>query len=183
MPNKVDPFLPSGYEVPEKPSNYMRFEKGENRFRILSSPIIGWERWEDIEGGRKPIRIPLNEDHTADYEWKHFWAMVVWNYKAKAVQILEITQATIQKPIKTAARNPKWGDPKGVDGYDWVVTRTGDGMDTEYQTQSDPKEKLDAGIMQMYKDMEIDLEALYRGDDPFEKKEEDLAQDAVEAGL
>jgi len=180
MSNKNE-FLPSDYSVPEKPSNYMRFEKGENRFRILSSPILGWERWEDVEGGRKPVRIPLNENHTADYEWKHFWAMVVWNYKAKAVQILEVTQSTIQKWIRANVKNVKWGDPKGVDGYDFVVTRTGDGLDTEYQIQSDPKEKLDAGIMQMYKDMDINLGALFDGEDPFAEK--DLASEAIGAGL
>jgi hypothetical protein len=30
-----------------------------------------------------------------------------------------------------------------------------------------PKEKLDPGITQLYKDMNINLEALFTGDDPF----------------
>ena len=38
-----DQFLPTSYEVPNKPGNYMKFADGENRFRVLASPILGWE--------------------------------------------------------------------------------------------------------------------------------------------
>ena len=37
----MDNFLPIDYEVPEKAGNYMKFEDGINRFRILQKPIFG----------------------------------------------------------------------------------------------------------------------------------------------
>ena len=50
--------LPENYEVPESAGNYMKFEEGENTFRIVSNVIVGWEYWiEDAEGNRKPIRV------------------------------------------------------------------------------------------------------------------------------
>ena len=150
----------------------MKFEKGDNKFRVLGSAIIGWEWWEDKEdGGRKPIRVRMDQDKPNDPDVKHFWAFPVWNYQDERFQILEITQKGIQKSLKTLAQNPKWGDPKE---YDIIVTRTGDGMDTEYQTVPDPKEKLNPNI----KIISINLEALYDGEDPFAEVDiEDIPMD------
>lgn len=173
MSNK-DEFLPSDYEIPDSSTGYMKFEEGENRFRVLSSAIIGWESWvKDKEGNRRPKRWRMEEQIPAEEigdDPKHFWAFVVWNYKTERVQILEITQKGIMRSIKALTKNEKWGDPKN---YDIVVTRTGKTMqDTEYQVTPDPKEDLDKGIKKFYEDLEIDLEALYRGEDPFTKEGE-----------
>ena len=47
MDNVNNGFLPSGYK---EVSNYMKFVDGENRFRILSPAIVGWEYWnEDVD--------------------------------------------------------------------------------------------------------------------------------------
>lgn len=157
-------FLPQDYEVPTKSNGFMKFEKGANTFRILSSPIIGWEYWiEDSEGKRKPVRTRMNEEHPE--ESKHFWAMCVWNYKAKCVQILEITQAGIQKSIKALIDNPKWGKPFD---YDISVTRQGDKLETEYSVMPEPKEELSQEIKAAYTKAKINLEALYEGGNPFD---------------
>ena len=42
---------------------------------------------------------------------------------------------------------------------------------TEYQVTVNPKAPLDAGITKLYQDMQIDLEALFRGEDPFKQAE------------
>src|SRR3989304_1467359 len=128
-------FIPEGYSVKSGDSNYMKFEKGENRFRILEKPIIGYEIWID----KKPLRFRLNEaiphekaDKAASQVEdgrafvKEFWAMPVWDYKTESVRILEITQKRILKAIETLARNAKWGSPLG---YDLVVTRSGEKQD------------------------------------------------------
>src|SRR5690606_20654859 len=89
-------FLPEGYEAPQGTGNYMKLQSGENKFRILSKPIIGWLDWKD----NKPYRFRIKErpeKPMGDKPVRHFWAFIVWNYNAEAVQILEITQATIQK--------------------------------------------------------------------------------------
>src|SRR3990167_8970995 len=112
--------LPEGYEVPQKKGNYYKFVEGDNRFRILASPILGYEYWVD----NKPVRVrmgeklPLPEAEGA----KHFWAMPVWNYEESRVQILEITQKGIKKSIAALSRDEDWGTPLE---YDIAVTRTG----------------------------------------------------------
>lgn len=165
----MDEFLPKDYEVPRKSMNYMRLEEGENRFRVLDAPILGWIWWvTGNDGSRKPIRIPSDQKapETVDKdEIKHFWAMPIWNYGEEKIQILELAQKSIQKAIKNLADDPDWGNPTG---YDLVISKSGQKLDTEYQVSPKPAKKLDPGILQLYADMHIDLTALYRGEDPFE---------------
>ena len=173
-------FLPPDYEVPSSRENYMRFEEGDNKFRILCSPIIGWEAWvSDEQGGRKPIRQPMDKPFSVDQvdapeDIKHFWAMVVYNYNLKKIQILEITQKGIQKSIKALARDEDWGTPLN---YDLVVVREGKDKSTTYSLNPKPAKKIDPGIARLYKNMQIDLYALYEGKDPFANKEENISVD------
>ncbi len=174
----MDSFLPNNYEVPQGPSNYMKFEIGANRFRALRSPIVGWEGWKD----KKPIRRRMTESFIADEvddveRIKHFWAMVVWNYKARRVQILEITQKGIQRTIKALIKDEEWGSPLE---YDITVSREGEGMDTEYQVVPMPPKPLTKDITDAYNEMSINLDALYTGEDPFAKKGVELTDEEME---
>src|SRR3990167_2619164 len=134
-------FLPDGYK---ETGNYMKLQEGENKFRILSSAIVGWEYWnEDKDGNRKPIRKHMDEDLIMSEiqepdKVKKFWAFIVWNYKDESIQILELTQNGIKKDLQALINNKKWGSP--IDTYDLVVTKTGTGLATKYTTQADPKE-------------------------------------------
>lgn len=174
----MNTFLPAGYEIPEV-SNYMKFENGENRFRALSSAITGFEYWVTDPGTNKraPKRVRPNEPipveelelnpKTGEPEFpKHFWAFVVWNYKAKKIQILEITQKGIQKHLKNLAGDEDWGSPLG---YDVVVKRSGEGLETEYEVIPKPAKPVEDGILEELSKTHVDLEALYQGKDPFKK--------------
>lgn len=162
----------------EKPSRYMKWEQGANKFRPLSSMITGWEGWRTYpDGSKKPVRFRVTDKIPTDAvdnidEIKPFYAFPVWNYKHEMVQILQITQKGIQKSIKALARNSDWGSPVGVDGYDITVIREGEGKETEYSVSPSPHKKLDPAVVEEYEAMTINLEALYSGDDPFK---EDLA--------
>ena|SRR3990167_2389310 len=164
-------FLPEDYKAPDS-SNYLKFKDGENTIRVLSSAIIGYEYWTE---NNKPVRsrepfqgIPEDirrEKDGTPTRIKHFWAFVVWNYEAEKVQIAEITQSTIRKDIKALVDNKKWGDPKG---YDITITRTGEGLDTDYAVMPNPHSSLDPVIKAAYEQREINLEALYENGDPFQ---------------
>lgn len=154
-------FLPKDYEAPKSASNYMKFEQGANKFRVLSNAVTGYVYWKEVEGKRTPTRVHEfdevpNEDRG---EMKHFWAFTVWNYATSSVQILEITQATIRNTIQVLVGDGDWGDPKK---YDLTVTRTGEGLETEYSVVPNPPKKLEADT-----DVEVNLEALFDGSDPF----------------
>jgi len=175
-------FLPKDYTRPVE-SNYMKFEKGTNKFRILDSAIVGYEWWEDVDSGRKSFRTRTFKEAVkkGTEPIKHFWAFPVWNYQANKVQILEVTQKTIMKGIEVYTQDEDWGDPKD---YDITVNREGDGMDTDYTVKVSPKSEIGKELVSEYKEMSIQLEALYAGADPFkitEEESEDLAEDAVQA--
>lgn len=168
-------FLPDTYKIPVAEGGYYRFQQGENKFRIMSSPILGYEYWTEEDGKRKPNRLRMEQQFSSEdiapasvEDVKHFWAMVVWNYDAKRLQILEITQKSIMKAIRALTKSEDWGDPKGTKGYDILITREGEGMETEYSTQPGKPKELDKAIVKAYKEANIKLEALFDNEDPFE---------------
>ncbi len=139
MENKNNGFLPDGYKAPE--GAYYKLKDGENTFRILSSAVTGYEYWNKEN---KPIRsstpfqstpadIKLDDKGKAT-SIKHFWIFVVTN-EDNQIQIMEITQKSIQSAIRSLVENPKWGDPKG---YDITINKAGNGLSTEFSVMPNP---------------------------------------------
>jgi len=171
-------FLPKNedgteYEVPVE-GNYMRFEQGDNKFRILSDAVIGWEGW--VEEGGKPVpkrfvmdEKPIDLREFDNQRINHFWAFVVWNYQAKRVQILQITQKGIMKSVETLTKDEDWGSPLE---YDIVINRDGEGLKTKYETNPKPKKELGLSEEDVFRSNSIELEKLFEGKNPFGDDEE-----------
>lgn len=162
--------LPQNYELPKSTSSgYMKLQDGENRFRVLSEAIVGWEDWQD----KKPLRFQLHEKPLKPIDdkkpVKHFWAFIVWNVLEEKIQILQITQKSIQKKIEELLKDEDWGSPLH---YDIKISRKGEGIDTEYNINPAPHKPLSNEILQAFKDKPINLEALFYGLDPFNMGEE-----------
>lgn len=173
-------FLPPGYQPPKSKTNYLnKFPQGETKFRILSNPIMGYVGWKD----KKPIRrrtieemkdivfdkSMYNQTGAPDY----FWAMVIWNYNESCVQILELTKLSIMTKITELANDPDWSSPVG---YDIKVTRSGEGKKTIYSTNPMPHKDLTEEIKKVVKENPTDLEALFKGENPFQSSS-DLMDD------
>jgi len=189
----MNDFLPQGYKTPEVPSNYMDLEVGQNAFRILSSAIVGYEWWVDTgEGRSKPKRVrtadevPTEVKNATDIQAKarHFWAFTVYNYNTKTIQVLELTQQTIMRAIEAFVDNAKWGDPKK---YDIIIEKVKTGSrdrDVEYNVIPEPPTQLDAGIVELAKNIPVNLKVLYKGEDPFaDTDEENLSKDKANGHL
>lgn len=166
-------FLPEGYKTPDSGGNYMKFDQGDNEFRILSKTLVGWEYWNlenkpvRIEGVAKPAVDPalIKVDAQGNQHLKHFWAFVVYNYKAKAIQILQINQNKIQKDLESYIVNPKWGNPFL---YDFNVKKSGEKLQTKYQIIATPPAPVTDEVKAAYKEKSpINLKALLTGGDPF----------------
>ena len=157
-------FLPPSYEAPRSASGYMKLEDGENRIRILTAPILGWEDWKE----KKPLRYRFDDKPDkpidATKPIKHFWAFVVWNYKTQLIQVLEITQASIRKRIQALCEDDEWGMPYS---YDIKIVKSGEAVDTEYSVNPTPHKQVDPAIIIAFKDKAINLEALFENGDPF----------------
>lgn len=177
-------FTPKGFEQASV-GNYMsKFQDGQNRIRILTEPVTGYLYWLDANGnivprnemagkGGKPMRAKEYDDFTVEQRsaMKGFAAMVVWNYQAKKIQILEVKQVGILNSLEALALSKSWGD---VTTFDIIITRTKTGpnpTDVEYSVMPEPKEELSKEILSEYENSNINLEALFKGEDPFGKQE------------
>lgn len=149
-------FLPGDYSVPRPTSRTMKLEQGDNKFRILDKPFLGYVEWVEVQvdgqDARRPIRRAFTDELTADQyaNSKHFWMMPVWNYKAKAVQILEITQRTILSTLEDYSKNPDWGSPLE---FDMNIKREGEKLETKYTVTPSPKKELPADVADMWKNL------------------------------
>lgn len=151
-------FLPADYKVPSGGGGgYMKLQQGDNKFRILSSLVMGYEAWTT---NKKCIRKKDKLSKTwADYssllqkrdgvqvEPKHFWAFFVWNRTDKAIQLLTITQTTIMKALESLALDEDWGDPSK---YDIKINRSGEGMETAYTINPSPQRDLDDDVAELF---------------------------------
>lgn len=173
-------------EIPKATGNYLKFEQGANKFRILSEPIMGWEYWTAPVGKEKgkPVRskerpnvIPLDADLKNGWNPKYFWAFVVWNLDAKKIQILEITQTTILSPLQQLIQNEDWGDPRN---YSITINRKGEGLESEYNVVPSPSKPTPAEIVKQFNDTSIRLELMFEGKDPFDATAQVSATETVE---
>jgi hypothetical protein len=157
-------FIDDSYEAPIVGGNYAKLQDGNNKFRILSKPILGWVAW--VNG--KPVRYTYKNKPEGTFDQgkpaRHFWAMIVWNYQEKAVQVLEITQYMIQQAILSLSRSDDWGN---VYEYDIVITKTGKEKNTKYTIQPAKPKPLEEDIKKSALDKPIYLDAMFTGADPF----------------
>ena len=166
-------YFPTNYTIPKSSGNgkYTKFEQGKTKFRILSAPLIGFEYWNTDS---KPVRalekfetIPLDAklDNEGKFKQRHFWAMKVYNYNTKQVEVLEITQKTIQNTILEYAQNEDFGDPRD---YDITVSRKGEAIETEYSTIASPPKEAGDEVKEADAQTPVNLSALLIGDNPFD---------------
>lgn len=179
-------FLDPDYKPDSSESLYMKWEQGANRFRLLEKPVIGREWWVHEDGtvvvkgekpmkGNKPVRLPKSKKHLLFREMtveefenaKEFWAMQVWNYKTKRIEVLSINQSGIIRTLTNLAFDKEWGSPLG---YDVTVTRDGEGLETSYETVPMPPKELAPEVKEALSESIIRTEALLEGGDPFKQQ-------------
>ena len=159
--------MPKGYDKLIPSTNYIKLPKlseGEHRFRIVQPPIAGWLDWKD----KKPLQFPVDKKplHSVDPEKpiKAFWALYVWDYASEDLYIMEITQSSLLKTLRTIGEDEEWGD---FANYDIKITKKGSGKDTKYTLNPVPHKPLGAHIKDALKENPVNLSALYHGGDPW----------------
>ncbi len=162
-------FLPHDYEAPRTAGSYMKIQDGENRIRILSSPVLGWEEWVD----RRPVRYRYEDKPDSWYDparpGKHFWAFIVWNYAEERIQILQVTQASVRRDLEKLSKDSDWGAPFF---YDVKIHRSGKDLKTKYQVTPLPRKPVADHVVEAFNENRCNLDALFSGDDPYGPWEE-----------
>lgn len=161
--------IPKNVEIPKSSGQFVKLQEGKNKFRVLSDVITGWEGWKDRKPFRhegdtcliKPEQVDINQFGNPNINY--FWAMTVWNYSEKKVQVLEITQKAIMGVLYELEQSEEWGDIKN---YDIQITKEKKGDKTNYTTVGIPPKPLTAEIMDAFAKTEIDLKKLFKGEYP-----------------
>lgn len=143
-----------------KKNQYTKLKEGKNTLRLFNH-ISGWEYWTDEDGKRTPHRSKdiLGVPNSFRPDAKSFKAFVVYNYEEGVTQVLSLTQRTIIEPLTELYWDEDWGD---LSEYDIVITRKGEGLETEYMVTPKPKSEF------KHKLEPVKLEALYKNEDPFD---------------
>lgn len=163
-------WLPAGYKVPKPVSDYLKLVDGANKFRIMSAPLMGYEYW---NGQGKPVRsaeafeeipadIRLDQKTGEPEKIKHFWAFIVWSYEAKRLQVLEITQYSIQQQVQAYVSNPDWGSPTD---YDLTISRSKESGFVKYNVQTSPPKPAPVEALKAMETSKIDLKKLLEGEE------------------
>ena len=128
--------LPASYDIPSSSNSlFIRLAKGDNQFRILDTPVTGYVWFEETMDGLKPKRCRETADiPTGTEKPKHFWFVPV--AMDGEIKLMEITQKTVLNELTILDRSPIWGN---LSGYEVIVARTGDGLDTKYSVTPCPK--------------------------------------------
>lgn len=158
-------FLPQDYEAPGQTNFFMKLQDGENKIRILSQPILGWEDWEN----KKPFRFKYYEKPERSIDArkpiKHFWSFIVWNYNEGQIQILHVTQASIRKALQALCNDKDWGAPYF---YDIKITKSGKDMETKYNMVPLSHKPVSNEIIEAFNDRKCCLDAMFDNMDPFD---------------
>lgn len=157
-------FLPEDYKAPVTAGGYMSLQNGENKIRVLSQPIVGWEDWIDNKPMRYTMDLRPEKSYDSKKPFRHFWAFIVWNYREEKVQILQITSSAIRKTIQDLCDNEDWGAPYF---YDIVIKKEGEQINTKYSATPIPPKPISEHVKQAFYEKPIYLEALFNGEDPF----------------
>lgn len=148
--------------------NYTKIGEGDTvRLRILSEALTGYVYWTNEN---KPVRASDRFAATPNIregdKQKHFWAVKVFNYNTKQIEIWEITQVSIRDLLWSYLKDEDYGDLRN---FDLKISRSGKALDTKYTVIAGAVKAADAAILTESEAHPVDLTALYRSKNPFGK--------------
>lgn len=148
-------FLPTDYTAPIKQSNYYKLQDGDNKIRIMSPAIVGYQDRED----RKPINTPDRRPSIdVSKPAKHFRAFIVYDYASKSFKCWQVTQGSIREQIENYNTDEDFGNPLG---YDLKIKKTGKDLETKYSVTPWKVVDVDKEVQAKFARLEYDLNNLF----------------------
>ena len=170
--------------------NPSKLESGGNvRFALLENePLCFYEAWgESADGKLKPFRFTdspsdddidiemgseftrrMNRDGTAPEASKFAIAVPVFNHESQKVEIFSATQKGIIKEFDKISQMEDYSD---LLAWDFVLSREGTGLKTEYSLRAVPRKKGTSPLIEATyaesKDSGFDIKELMTGGNPF----------------
>jgi hypothetical protein len=165
-------FFPEGYTPSQGGgTDYTKLPEGTTRLRVVyEQMLMGWSYWDT---NNKCHRFPFDKKPTSTpgikdgEKLKELYALGVYNYDTKRLEVWEITQATIKQQLFDYWHNEEYGK---FTGYGLSIKRTGSGLKTEYGVVAGVPKPLPAEIQALADAKPINLQALIDGGNPFDSQ-------------
>lgn len=142
----------------------------EKRLRFVGEGITGHGGWTT---DKKPVRfefmpdeLPANlaPDYNGRIGLRRFIAGVVWDYESLEFKIIEITQQTLLDQLFKYMKDEDYGQPSE---YDIKISKDDKVTPVKYTLVAAPPKPLAKEIAKAYEDSNINIRALFDGEDPF----------------
>ena len=114
----------------KRPSDYMKFEQGDNRVRVVSSGAMGYSHGLKTARAWVPLGICTGEgcEHCEKgNEAKRFWRWIVYDFNEDDLKMLDAGPVIGNGICELAAKLK--ADPQD---YDIIVNRVGEKRNTKY---------------------------------------------------
>lgn len=126
----------------ESNNEFYKLETGENKFRILTDPVLISKYYNQSE--KKSYIVFKNCGYEA--EGKIRWLCYVYDYRTQQIKLGEFPQS-VMKQVLDYKNNPEYAFDTAPMPYDITVTKKGEKLETEYtvipaRTNSDIDEKI-----------------------------------------
>jgi hypothetical protein len=127
------------YETYKKPSDFIRFDQGDTTIRIVSSGAIGLFHGTKMRGRFMNLGECKGEGcpHCATNEPKMKWKWLVLDVKVDDVRLMDAGPMIGNQICEIAKLS---GDPQE---YSLTVTKTGEGLKTQYQVNKGEISKIE----------------------------------------
>ena len=143
----------------------------ETRVRFFGAGITGFEAWTEdnkpLRWETKPSELPANiKKREGGSPVKRFVAGLVYDYSSDDFKILQITQKTLMDQLFKFMADEDYGNP---DGYDVKLSKTGEGLKSEYTLVAAPPKAPKPELVARYEEIAatLDLNRMFDGEDPF----------------
>lgn len=131
-----------------KSSDFIRLEDGANRVRIVSEPVEKWRHFVQGEDGKKRVAECTGQGctfcHFDKAKKEYCFAAISRNEQLKggtaSVKLLTVGQS-VYSALWDLMNSEDWRFD-GIPGYDIVITKKGQGLETEYSVQPVPAKPL-----------------------------------------
>ncbi len=175
--------------IPSKGDQFMDFEIGENRFRVLGQFHEGYVVYDDKKPKMREVFAkdackidgvsPFTDEELASYTRKispytkrleepvYFWAMLVYNQIKERFQVLKITQISVINQMMKVLKKP---DFQEFDLYDFEISKSVENGFTKYLIATGKDKPLTENVMKKFETLYCDVSAIFRDEYPFDKK-------------
>jgi hypothetical protein len=133
----------------KKPSDFMSFVEGENKIRIVSSGVVGFQHV--MKTANRFVNLgPCSENDSCEhcqkgYEPKMAWKWMLLDYADMKVKILDAGPMLGNQICEIASIN---GDPQD---YDIIIVRVGQKLKTKYTTKKGEVSEISEEVKRSFK--------------------------------